>query len=226
MAYCTLAQARAAGANPTDDAAVTAAIAAAKDRITRYTGELFEPTAALTVVADVGHNGVAPLRYRVRTIASVTPVLPPGSSAWPSSAWVVHSSRTPGDYDGLQLAFGAGGYDDLVVGAESYNGGWVNLLGRAGEARQLAVVGDFGWDSPPLEVQQAAARLAALLAPTPWAPQTNAEGDLQGVPPGDETTPATPEDAAPPSAPGERTTGDPVADELLRDLVKRRVKVS
>lgn len=157
MAYCSEQAARDAGCTGTS-AEVAAWIAAAKERITAYTWQLFEPT-DLVVVADVAPGGLVILPRRVRTIASVMPVLQADDGpSIPSSAYRVTSSSVLGQIDSVCLAWG--GYDDLVVGAESYNGGWLGLWERWG-ACQVKVVGSFGYDSAPLLVGQGNALLAA-----------------------------------------------------------------
>lgn len=157
MAYCSIEAARNAGVTGTD-AEVAAWIAAAQERITAYTWQLFEPT-DLVVVADVAPGGLVILPRRVRTIASVMPVLQADDGpSIPSSAYRVTSSAVLGQIDAVYLAWG--GYDDLVVGAESYNGGWLGLWERWG-AEQVKVLGDFGYDAPPLLVGQSTALLAA-----------------------------------------------------------------
>ncbi|MBL1107355.1 hypothetical protein JK361_22575 [Streptomyces sp. 5-8] len=159
MAYCSLDAARDAGCTGTD-AEVAAWIAAARERIDAYTQQVFEPT-DLVVVADVGADGLVILPRRVRQITAVMPVLQADDGpSIPSSAWRVTSSDVLGQVDAVHLAWG--GYDDLVVGAESYNGGWLGLWERWG-AEQVKVVGVFGYASAPLLVQQACALLAAHL---------------------------------------------------------------
>ncbi|WNI15572.1 hypothetical protein [Actinacidiphila sp. ITFR-21] len=149
-------QARDAGTTGTDPE-VAAWITAATERITRYTSQLFEPT-TVAVVADVAPDGLVILPRRVRTITSVTPLWPWASDppALPASAYRVSSSAVLGAVDSVCIALG--GWDDLVVGAESYNGGWGNLLDGCG---QVTVAGSFGYDSPPATVVTACALLAA-----------------------------------------------------------------
>lgn len=157
MAYCSEVQARDAGVTGTS-AEVAAWIEAARERITAYTQQLFEPT-DLVVVADVAPGGLVILPRRVRTITSVMPVLAADDGpSIPSSAYRVTSSDVLGQIDALHLSWG--GYDDLVVGAESYAGGWLGLWERWG-ARQVKVLGSFGYDAAPLLVGQGNALLAA-----------------------------------------------------------------
>src|SRR5919206_4657153 len=129
MAYCSEQAARDAGCTGTS-AEVLAWIAAAQERITLYTQQLFEPT-DLVVVADVGADGLVILPRRIRTVTAVMPVLEADDGpSIPSSAYRVTSSDVLGQIDAVYLAWG--GYDDLVVGAESYAGGWLGLWERWG----------------------------------------------------------------------------------------------
>lgn len=162
MAYCTVAQARDAGTTGTD-AEVAAWIAAATERITAYTQQCFEPT-VMVVVADVAPDGTCLLPRRVRTITSVTPVVASDDApSLPSSAWRVTSSDVLGSVDALHLRWG--GYDDLIVGAESWSGGWRGLWDQWGQ-EQARIVGEFGYDAVPPLVTQACALLAAHLQAT------------------------------------------------------------
>jgi len=159
MAYCSIEAARNAGVTG-DDAVVAAWIQAAQEAIERYTQQVFEPT-DLVVVADVGAGGLVILPRRVRTVTAVQPVLEADDGASiPSSAYRVTSSKVLGQIDAVHLAWG--GWNDLVVGAESYNGGWLGLWERWG-AEQVKVSGSFGYDEVPLLVSQACALLAADL---------------------------------------------------------------
>jgi hypothetical protein len=157
--YCSIEAAKNAGVTG-DDAVVTAWITAAQEAIERYTQQCFEPT-DLVVVADVGADGLVILPRRVRSVTSVMPVLEADDGpSLPSSAWRVTSSDVLGQIDAVRL-FDAG-YDDLIAGAESYNGGWAGLFARWG-AEQVKVVGSFGYDAVPFLVSQACALLAAHL---------------------------------------------------------------
>ncbi|MGW6598499.1 hypothetical protein [Streptomyces sp. NPDC055036] len=157
MALCSVEQARAAGCTGTD-AEVAAWIAAATERITSYTQQLFEPT-PLVVVADVAPDGLVILPRRVRTVTSVQPVVSGDDApSLPSSAWRVTSSDVLGQVDAVHLRWG--GYDDLIVGAESYNGGWRGLFERWG-LEQAKITGEFGYAEVPLLAAQACALLAA-----------------------------------------------------------------
>ncbi|RMB85621.1 hypothetical protein [Streptomyces shenzhenensis] len=173
MAYCSEEAARTAGVTGSD-AEVAAWIAVARERIDAYTQQCFEPT-DLVVVADVGAGGLVILPRRVRIITSVMPVLAADDGpSIPSSAYRVTSSKVFGQVDAVHLAWG--GYDDLVVGAESYNGGWLGLWERWG-AEQVKVAGSFGYDEPSLLVGQACALLAAHLQAEAAPSDADAEQD-------------------------------------------------
>lgn len=157
MAYCSVDQARAAGCTGTDGE-VAAWISAATEQIHRYTQQFFEPTVAV-VVADVAPDGTALLPRRVRSVTSVTPVVAGDDApSLPSSAYRVTSADVLGGVDAVHLRWG--GYDDLIVGAESYNGGWRGLFDRWG-AEQARISGTFGYAEVPPLVTQACALLAA-----------------------------------------------------------------
>lgn len=157
MAYCSVDQARAAGCTGTDGE-VAAWATAAMEQIHRYTQQYFEPTVAV-VVADVAPDGTALLPRRVRSVTSVTPVVSGDDApSLPSSAYRVTSTDVLGGVDAVHLRWG--GYDDLVVGAESYNGGWRGLFDRWG-AEQARITGTFGFAEVPPLVAQACALLAA-----------------------------------------------------------------
>ncbi|MFJ9754968.1 hypothetical protein [Streptomyces sp. NPDC101149] len=173
MPYCTVEAARKAGVTGAD-AVVAAWITAAQEQIERYTQQLFEPTDRV-VVADVGVDGLVILPRRVRQITAVMPVLEADDGpSIPSSAWRVTSSDVLGQVDAVHLAWG--GWDDLVVGAESYNGGWLGLWERWG-AEQVKVAGTFGYAEVPLLVQQACALLAADMQAKAAPSDADAEQD-------------------------------------------------
>ncbi|MBZ3909420.1 hypothetical protein [Streptomyces acidiscabies] len=219
MAYCSLADAREKGVTG-DDADVAAWIAAAMERITRYTQDLFEPT-PLVVVSDVGAGGLIILPRRVRTVSSVRPVLASDDApSVPSSAYRVTSSDVLGQVDAVHLRLG--GWDDLVVGAESYNGGWARLWDRWG-ARQVEVAGVFGYAEVPLLVAQACALLAADLqaqaapsdadAATDPSLQVDDEGNNVAI---ENTDASSSEDVSPSSS-----TGSTQVDALLASYLNR-----
>lgn len=157
--YCSVAQARTAGCTGSDPE-VTAWITTAMERITAYTRQLFEPT-VMAVVADVAPGGLVLLPRRVRTVTTVTPVCDGYERpSLPSSAYRVTSSDVLGQVDAVHLAWG--GWDDLIAGAESWNGGWHALFEGWG-AEQVRVSGEFGYASVPPTVTQATALLAARI---------------------------------------------------------------
>lgn len=174
MAYCSEQQARDAGVTGTS-AEVAAWIAAATERIERYTQQLFEPT-PLVVVADVAPEGLVLLPRRVRSVTSVTPVVSGDDApSLPPSAWRVTSADVLGAVDAVHLRWG--GYDDLVVGAESYNGGWRGLFESWG-MEQARIEGTFGYEVCPLLVAQGCALLAADLQ----AAASPSDADAQQTP--------------------------------------------
>lgn len=159
--YCTIAQARAAGATGTDQE-VSDAIVQARKRIDRYCADAFVPT-RMELVTNVRADGTALLQRTLRSVESVRPV---GSSTPIStSAYTPTSSRTPGQVDALAFGWGANSDhagDPIIAGAEPWNGGWGNLIGML-RTGQIEVVGSFGWDEPPTEVVQQSAALAAAI---------------------------------------------------------------
>jgi hypothetical protein len=159
MAYCSITEARAAGATGSDPD-VTQAIADAQERIDRYTGDTFESGNA-TVVATIGSDGVAVLPHKVQSVTSVTFV--GATTALDTAAYRVRKSSTPGDIDAIEMAgygYGQYAYNDLIAGAERWNGGYANL---AQPGRRITVVGSFGWAAVPAPVKRAAALLAAQI---------------------------------------------------------------
>lgn len=210
MAYCTVAQARAQGCTGTDDE-VTGYIAMAQGRVDEFTRQAWEPV-TLTVIADLGPDGLALLPRRVRSITSVTPVAEAGAPAvLPASAWRATSSAVLGAVDAVRLD--VGGWDDLVAGAESWAGGWAGLLDRWC-ADQVEVTGEFGWDGPPPAVQQATALVAAAVQQL-VAPQQDGDPDAPGELDVDDegnNVRITPADDETPSG---QTTGSLQADALL-----------
>lgn len=220
MAYCSIQAARDAGCTGTD-AEVAAWIEAAREGIERYTQQLFEPT-DLVVVADVGAGGLVILPRRVRTVTSVSPVLADDDApSMPSSAYRVTSSDVLGQVDAVHLRWG--GYNDLVVGAESYNGGWLGLWDRWG-AQQAKVAGNFGYDEAPLLVGQGNALLAAHLQAEAAPSDADAAEDpsLQVDDEGNNVAIEDTDDDAPsePVAPS-ATTGSTQVDALLAGYLNR-----
>lgn len=232
--YCTVAQARAAGANGTDPQ-VQAAIAAADTRIDRFCGDTFTSTSTTVRCRVSSATGLAILPLRVQQVDAVAvPLVTGGTQAIASSAYRVHSSAMIGDYDGIEFG-GLGAFDPLVVGAEPWNGGYRGLLDRLsalGGGDQLFVTGTFGWAVTPPEVVQAAALIAAAITGTGQLPGTG--GSLTADAEGNAVTIAqtTPASAAGVSARVAveamvlgtqlRSTGLPAADGLLDSAGLRR----
>jgi len=211
MAYCTLTEARSAGATGTDGE-VAQAIADAQELVDRYTGDSFEESEQ-TVTATIGANGLALLPRRVSAITSITFV--GASSAIDASAYRLRTSSTPGDIDAIEMAgygYGQYAYNDLIAGAERWNGGYANL---AQPGRRITVVGTFGWAAVPSSVRRATALIAAGLT-------TNPTGDeLAGVRSLSVEGYSVTFDGT-----GERvTTGHPEADRLLAGFRRRKVRV-
>lgn len=210
--YCSIAQARAAGATGTDQQ-VADAIVAARTRIDRYCSDTFAPT-RMEVVTNVRADGTALLHRRVRSVESVTAV--GASSSVASGAYLVTSSRTPGQVDAV--LFGAGGErgDALIAGAEPWNGGWANLIGSLATG-QIEVVGSFGWDEPPIEVVTASAALTAQITGggAGVGPDVDDDGNVVRV------TAAAVEDET-----RGQTTGVPSVDAQLSHLRSQRVRLS
>ncbi len=218
--YCTVAQARAAGVTGTDPE-VVAWILLAQTRVDQYTQQAFEPT-DLTVAGYVGTGGLILLPRRVRTVDAVVLATGPGATGQtvPATAYRVTTSAMLGQVDGVQLA--QGGYDDLVAGAESYNGGWPGLWIRWG--RSATVSGSFGWDAPQPGVALATAQVAAWVQGVttghgtpgggiaPGGLAVDDEGNNVVIEPA-----ADSDDAAPPVA----GTGVATADVLLAPYLNR-----
>ncbi len=208
MPYCTVDEAKAAGATGTD-AEITAAIADATARVDRYTSEIWETRPGVTVRARLGADGVALLPRRVQTVDTVT--FAGATSAITTTAYRVRSSAVIGDVDAVEWVSGFGDWNDLVVGAERWNGGWTNL--GAGSRNQLLVTGTFGHTATPQPVTQATALLAAAIRTGGLPPAgTDAEGNPNGL-------------ADPNLTPAGSGTGLPAADELLRSLRRTPVRV-
>lgn len=214
---CTEQQARDAGCTG-DTPTVLAWIAAATVRITRYTSQLFEPT-TVAVVADVGAEGLVLLPRRVRTVTSVTPVWdgPDDAPPLPTSAYRVTSSATLGAVDAVQIRLG--GYDDLVVGAESYNGGWQGLFDRHW-SQQAVIAGEFGYDETPPEVTTGCALLAASMQAAATPSDADAADDA-GLDVDDEgnNVRITIDDDTDGGASPASSTGNPAVDALLAPYI-------
>lgn len=218
MAYCSEDEARTAGCTGTS-AEVAGWIAAATERITRYTQQVFEPT-PLVIVADVAPDGTVLLPRRVRTVTSVTPVVATvDAPSLPSSAWRVTSADVLGAVDAVHLRWG--GYDDLIVGAESYNGGWRGLFESWG-LEQARVAGEFGYAEVPFLVSQACALLAADMqaGATPSDADTAQSPGLDVDDEGNNVRIETDDDASGIVSPSS-STGSTQADALLVTFLNR-----
>lgn len=211
MPYCTAAEATTAGATGTTTQ-VEAATAEATERIDRFTGERFEPT-ALTVVAELGHDGVAPLPRRADAVTAVRYV--GATTDLPATAYRLRKGSTPGDADALELV--TWGADVTVAGAEPWEGGWANLA-RAG--RRIQVTGSFGYAAVPATVRRACARLAAHLTQQPAVGSDDTEGVKSLSVEGYSVTYADT-----PGSAGEATTGYGDIDKLLAPYRRTKVMV-
>lgn len=210
--YCSIEQARDAGATGTD-AEVLEAIAAGRRRIDRFTGDTFAPT-RMVVVGVARNDGTVLMPRVVRSVEYVRPV---GGGKLAPGSWRALSSLTPGQVDAVILG-GPGYADPLIVGAEPWRGGWRGFVGNL-LTGQLEVGGIFGWDEPPPEVVTANAYLAAqvtsgsLPGGGTLGPDTDDEGNVVKV---------TVSTGAP--TPQQRTTGSADADGQLAGLVRRYVR--
>lgn len=216
MAYCTVQQARDAGATGTDPE-VQAAIDRARVLIDRYTGGTWwEPTAA-TLAGQVGSKGFVPLPQQVVTVTQVVRDDVAGSVIDPA-AYIVRSSTTPGDPDGVQLR--NAGADPLIAGAEPWVGGWEGFSSRLAGHR-VEVTGTFGRGTGGVDpvIVDAAAELAAWVrGGGNLASADVASVDVEG---NSLTITTTEED------PPLRTTGVAAVDRALDTLVgHRRVFIS
>ena len=214
--YCTLAQARAAGAAG-DDAAVQAAVDEASELVDRYTGDVFEPR-TLSVLANVSPDGRVSLGLRVRSVASVTDVA--SSTTWPT--WQLATSADRGGLDELSLPGAGWSGNVLINGWEPYNrASWA-----ARRPAQVRVEGSFGWDSAPTAVRLATAHLAAQLSQaaassTQSASTTDPEGNvIPVVPPFDQESDDVPDSMQ------LRTTGSRRADALLTPYKRVRLRAA
>lgn len=171
MAYCTEADVTAAGAPAgATSPQLVAAIAEATERIDRFTDERFEPT-ALTVVTEFGSNGVAPLSRRVISVSAVRFV--GATTDLDAGSYRVRLGSTVGDIDAIEMIGTGTPYNDLVAGAESWNGGYANL---ARPGRRITVTGSFGRASVPLTIKRATAYLAAAILLEPAVGQDLSSG--------------------------------------------------
>lgn len=217
--YCTIGEARAAGAIGDDDM-VMAAILRAQDRVNRFCQDRFTPR-VMTVVARVNGDGRAFLPYRLTSTAGVTSVTDADAVdvTYAVGTWRAYSSSEPGEVDAIGLGRDHVGTNILIHGLEP----WAPRSQYRGRIRVTAL---FGWQTPPAGVEYATAHLAALIAravrpdddnnPTTPPPETAYVADPEGnvlpvVPPF--TDDGDQELGEDPSA--MRTTGSRKADALL-----------
>jgi len=217
-AYCTLAEARAAGAIGTDEV-VQRSITEAMERVDRFTGDRFSPR-TMTVVARVGGDGRAILPYRLTSRDAVTEVRDNlTDTVLATTTWRAYSSAIDGETDAIGVGRRHVGSNMLVLGLEpwaSLETGW----------DKVEVTATFGWAVTPPSVEWATARIAAVISkqwvdqdpdddPNTPPPTTQGIADPEGnvlpvVPP------FNPEDGGTePDVAQERTTGDRQADAAL-----------
>jgi hypothetical protein len=230
MSYCSIDEAKSAGARGSNDE-ITQAIADAQERIDRYTGDVFE-IVPLTIEADVDREGYAYLHRRIVTIDSVTWLGAP--TPIDAYAYRISSSATAvGGRDRIELASALGWSDVTVLGAEPWNGGWAGFASRYGSPR-VSVVGTFGWATVPGQIRDACAQLAAYLrgldadAEDPTI-LVDVEGNTMPVVPtarvSGETRYAAQVEAQSVRTVRDRTTGYVAVDELLASYVREPVRI-
>jgi hypothetical protein len=207
-AYCSVEQAQAMGLPADLDPEVaTKACVEASRLVDWYTGKRFLPVEdELWVVTDqYGHIvGNMPVTD-VEAVEFANGATYPGPMLWQGLRTVVET------YDGTDL----------------WNSppGWWGSASGGGRPAMVKVSAVVGYDEPPLSVAKAAAILAASLAPGPFVPGADAEGNAAArydLPPQwaltDPRTPrATPEHVER----NVRTTGVPEADRLLYPWVEK-----
>lgn len=225
MTYCTLAEARAAGAVGTD-AQVNEAISMAAARVETFTGDYFEPR-VLTILARVGGDGRALMPHRLTTAAGVTEVKDADTDqVFGAESWRAYSSLMPGEVDAVGVGPAHRGYNILVNGMEPWN--------RYNLPRRIIVTASFGWDTPPTAVHIATAMLAA-----DWTKAHRGDEDGDPLTPNAiDTTGADPEGNVIPVVPpfgtdqdttlgddvtSRRTTGNRRVDALLVDYRRDRI---
>lgn len=233
--YCTIEQAKSAGARGSD-AEITAAIERASLRVSRYTGETFEPVAK-TKRVKLGRDGRALVHER---IVSVTAVRWAGvQQPIGVDGYRVESSIVDGVQDAIVLAGSQSWADVTVLGAEPWAGGWAGLSSQRRGDEKLDVEGTFGWATAPEDVAEATALVAAHLregdelrdelpaeSEQPNPIMTDDEGNvLPVVPPFENGTEYEVERAARlNSRARSRTTGVVEADVLLASYVREPVR--
>lgn len=166
--YCTAADAEAKGAASPLPAGT---LEEAAERVDAFTGTWFDSRTG-TFRVEYDGDGIVFLPAPAITVTSVAVVDPATTIA-------AGTYRTVGER--LYLPDFARGSDVLIAGAEPWRGGWANLLGPAPVL--LDVTGTLGLAAVPSSVREASALLAAMLAPAPYTPTTDAEGVPVGVQP-------------------------------------------
>lgn len=225
--YCTLDQARDAGATGSETE-LHAAISAASDRVTRFTHELFAET-QLTIVRPIAADGCIYTHTRIVDVAAVRYV------GWATpidvTSYRVLSSSVDGQVDAIILAGTLAWSDITVLGAEPWNGGWANLMyGNSQAQPQVEIDGTFGWTVAPVDVAEATARIAAVLRRSDKTPEASSE-DSSAVDDEGNVIPVVPpfstaaSDVAQLVRTRVRTTGSRVADDLLMSYVREPVRI-
>lgn len=226
--YCTLIEARDAGAVGSD-AEVQTAIESASARITRYTRELFEPT-VLTLDRPIGGDGRVLTHLRIIDVTAVrylgwaTPIVS-------SSYRVLKSSEADGRVDSILLADTLAWADVTVLGAEPWNGGWANLMyGNVGGEPHVEIDGTFGYDETPEVVSEACAIVAAQLRGRDRTPASSGGVDRTPTDVEGNVIPVVPlssavDDLQQLVRSRARTTGSKRADELLAAYVREPVRI-
>jgi len=224
--YCTLDQAKSAGATGSDTE-IGEAIVQASDRVTRYTGELFTPTTQTRQVRVDG-DGVARVRQRIQAVTSVTWL--GASTPVDPTAYIVSSSTVIGGDDTITLYGNLAWADITVYGAEPWVGGWANL--SHSREPTVVVVGSFGWTSPPVDVALATALIAAHIRASDADTEAGAAAGTVADPEGNVVPTAPPftdndtDDAVALQARVRyRTTGVLEADAMLAPFVREPVRI-
>lgn len=212
--YATVLQAREAGAGG-DDATVLGALAAARTRIDRFTGTIFD-VRERTITVEPGDDGLVQLETPLLAITSVRYV-GPGilAGVLVDPATYALSTDSAGQPTRLRLGLFPYAGLDTILGRERWSE-------RRSEQvyTQAEVTGTFGRQQVPFEVMRATVLLAAAIANVggPSDPgSVNVEGDADAPPRvGNVTTLGTGSSL---------TTGLAEAD-LLLEPYRTRVRIS
>jgi hypothetical protein len=145
MAYCTQADvARYININQVPD--IDSVIAAAQDKVEKYTDDIFE-TRALTVYTETNRANTAPLPYRTQSVAEV--VILPRETVLNPTSWVFEG----GDFPRVRV-YATTPFNLLTAGQEP----WV--ITKLPKMR-LKVSGVFGYEQTPFQIVEGTALLAA-----------------------------------------------------------------